>query len=68
MKEKKVYTYPVRVGRAMEYALFDHFKLCPSARYVGGTSNFLCECMQPENCAGVKAVKQDLEDSGYTVV
>ena len=35
-----------------EYPLFNYFKKCPTARYVGGTSKYLCECKDPEGCAG----------------
>ena len=29
--------------------------LCPTARFVGGVSNWLCECSMPLKCAGVAA-------------
>lgn len=32
--------------------------LCKSARYVGGTSRYLCECIQPLTCKGVQKAKQ----------
>ncbi len=40
-----------------EYPLIwaDAAKLCPSARYVGGTSGWLCECASPTTCPGVQA-------------
>lgn len=39
----------------MEYPLFTQAACdkCPSARYVGGTSRWLCECSEPTVCAGV---------------
>jgi hypothetical protein len=55
------WTYPVKVGKSMEYALFEHYKLCPTARYVGGTSNYLCECRRPKECLGVQAVIEVIE-------
>ena len=48
-----------------EYPLFTHYKLCPSARYVGGTSKYLCECKRPEKCKGVIAVAQENEKSKH---
>lgn len=30
-----------------EYPLFDDRQGCPTARYVGGTSKYLCECDPP---------------------
>ncbi len=43
----------------MEYPLFKHNDKCDNARYVGGVSKYLCECEQPTECAGVKAVALD---------
>lgn len=40
-----------------EYPLFDHQADCPSARYVGGVSRYLCECATPESCQGVRRAK-----------
>jgi hypothetical protein len=54
-------TYPVKVGKSIEYALFEYHWLCPTARYVGGTSNYLCECVIPKECLGVQAVIKSLE-------
>jgi len=42
--------------RITEYPLFDQFHLCPTSRYVAGTSNYLCECDQPRSCKGVLMV------------
>ena len=44
----------------MEYPLFtqDAANACPSARYVGGVSNWLCECSNPKECGGVLAAAQ----------
>ena len=44
----------------MEYPLFtqDAANACPSARYVGGISNWLCECSNPKECGGVLAAAQ----------
>lgn len=38
-----------------EYPLFTQTAcdLCPTARYVGGTSRWLCECPEPKQCRGV---------------
>lgn len=40
-----------------EYPLHDEHKLCPTARYVGGTSKYVCECQEPKKCLGVRAVR-----------
>ncbi|MES3016230.1 MAG: hypothetical protein V4721_00565 [Bacteroidota bacterium] len=40
-----------------EFPLYEHASKCPSARYVGGVSKHLCECLKPEECEGVKASK-----------
>ena len=37
-----------------EYPLFNN-PGCPRARYVGGTSIYLCECPRPGQCPGVLA-------------
>ena len=39
-----------------EYPLFDQFHLCPRARYVGGTDNYLCDCDEHRKCKGVLIV------------
>ena len=44
-KKKRVKVY-------YEYPLFDQFQKCPTARAVGGTSKYLCECPNPETCPG----------------
>jgi len=41
-----------------EYPLFDQYKLCPTARYVGGTSIYLCECKLVSQCPGWQAAKE----------
>lgn len=43
-----------------EYPLFtpEAMERCPTARYVGGVSVYLCECKQPEKCGGVRFVRQ----------
>lgn len=46
-----------------EYPLFDEFKLCPTARYVGGTSKYVCECAEPKQCLGVRAVRSIYGDN-----
>ena len=39
-----------------EYPLYETmYVLCPTARYVGGTSMYLCECAHPPECLGVRA-------------
>lgn len=38
-----------------EFPLFKEKSGCPTARYVGGTSRFLCECRNPYACPGVQA-------------
>lgn len=39
-----------------EWPLFEEFyKSCPTARYVGGTSVYLCECKSPGSCSGAMA-------------
>jgi len=40
-------------GPIIEWPLFDA-KGCPTMRYVGGTSKFLCECPNPRTCEGVQ--------------
>ncbi len=45
-----------------EWPLFDHLNLCPSARYVGAVSRFVCECTKPNDCAGVKAARAQIEE------
>lgn len=42
-----------------EYPLWDHYQLCPTARFVGGVSKWLCECQKPGECAGVLAVAKE---------
>lgn len=44
----------------MEYPLFtqDAANACPTARYVGGVSRWLCECQTPSQCGGVLAAAQ----------
>ncbi len=42
-----------------EYPLFHKEKLCPTARYVGGVSKYLCECAKPLSCPGVIAVTKE---------
>lgn len=39
-----------------EYPLYNH-KGCPTARYVGGVSVYLCECIKPHECVGWLASK-----------
>ena len=41
-----------------EYPLFDQYLLCPTARYVGGTSKYLCECPSPNECKGWRAARE----------
>jgi len=58
-KKKKFVRSMMRDGKGglyYEYPLFDQHRLCPSARYVGGTSKYLCECGYPQLCEGVIAV------------
>ena len=42
-----------------EWSLFtqENANQCPTARYVGGISRWLCECRLPRQCKGIKAVK-----------
>ena len=42
-----------------EYPIYDKIarRFCPSARFVGGTSKYLCECPKPLECEGVKAME-----------
>ncbi|AJD82994.1 hypothetical protein PJWF_00101 [Achromobacter phage JWF] len=44
-----------------EYPLFTvtAMEKCPTARYVGGTSVYLCECKQPEKCGGVRQARAE---------
>ena len=43
-----------------EYPLFtdENARKCPTARYVGGTSKYLCECVKPGECEGVRAARE----------
>ena len=43
-----------------EYPLFtdENAGKCPTARYVGGTSRYLCECAKPEECEGVRTARE----------
>lgn len=43
----------------IEYPLYSHQDKCPTARYVGGVSKYLCECKDTQRCAGVQAVAQE---------
>ena len=47
-----------------EYPLFtqDAANACPSARYVGGVSRWLCECRIPGQCGGVLAAAMGQPD------
>lgn len=47
-----------------EYPLFtqDAANACPSARYVGGVSRWLCECRTPGRCGGVLAAAMGKPD------
>lgn len=57
MNKNIIYSKPHKGSRqSAEYPLFDQFHLCKSARYVGGTSNYLCECQSPLTCPGVLKV------------
>jgi len=49
--------YPGYSWGRPEYPLMDEecAHKCPAARYVGGTSKYLCECPQPRLCEGVLA-------------
>ncbi len=47
-----------------EYPLYDKHHLCPSARYVGGVSRYVCKCPSPNECPGVQAVQPD--DEGFS--
>ena len=38
-----------------EYPIFNNQALCPLARFVGGTSVYLCECKEPRDCEGARA-------------
>jgi len=50
------YTMTTRRGRGttsfQQYPLLRESSGCPTARYVGGTSIYLCECESPGNCPG----------------
>lgn len=50
----------VKWGR-LEYPLFNIGKSCPTARYVGGTSVYLCECREPWKCKGVLEVVEAVD-------
>lgn len=45
-----------------EWPLFGHSAKCPTARYVGAVSRFLCECAKPNDCAGVMAARAQIEE------
>ena len=45
-----------------EYPLYsESYKLCKSARFVGGVSKYLCECKNPLACEGVKMSQEYFE-------
>ena len=44
-----------------EYPLFNNQADCPTARYVGGVSLYLCECRDPERCQGVRRTRLALK-------
>ena len=48
-----------------EYPLWDS-KGCRTSRYVGGVSNYLCECQKPSKCSGVQAAAQALWEEAHT--
>lgn len=52
MKRKSVHDHK-------EYPLYGHYEKCSTARYVGGTSRYLCECQNPLDCKGVQVVAQE---------
>lgn len=41
-----------------EYPLYNNHDKCPSARYVGGVSRYLCECETPVECEGVRTLEE----------
>lgn len=54
---------------AKEYPLFTKTAMvkCPSARYVGGTSVYLCECRKPEECGGVIQARKEQRQKDESV-
>lgn len=50
-----------------EYPLLDTYQSCKNARYVSGTSNYLCECKNPHNCEGWKLTLEKHGDVSYPV-
>ena len=46
-----------------EYPLYNHHDLCPTARFVGGVSRYLCECKEPHKCHGIQATSRDIADT-----
>lgn len=42
-----------------EFPLYDNYEACPTARYVGGTSRYLCECERPVACEGFQETIKD---------
>lgn len=46
-------TYSMRRPFADEFPTLPG--LCPTARFVGGVSEYLCECTEPRECPGVVA-------------
>lgn len=53
--------YRQLVTALSEYPLLrqPHADKCPSARYVGGTTRWVCECEQPTRCPGVLAAQDE---------
>lgn len=58
---------PTRVNGSFEYPLFTEAAKndCPTARYVGGVSRWLCECSDPLKCQGVR--RAQLAADGVTI-
>ena len=49
-----------------EYPLYRmHYQFCPTARYVGGTSHYLCECPSP--CNAAQAAKLDARAAAFHI-
>lgn len=49
-----------KIMKVLQYPLgYKHYKQCLHARFVGGTSKYLCECDDPEKCEGWQAAKAD---------
>ena len=62
IKESRYYLFWVLASWGIpEYPLWDGETGCPTARYVGGETQYVCECKLPLECVGVLKVANEFE-------